>query len=157
MNIAIVFASLSGNTEIIATDLYSFLNTTFVHVDLHNLQHIQADELKKYDLVFFGCSTWGDGDLNLVLDIFFSDVELASHDCSGAKFAVFSLGDSLYSQFARAGELVEKKLTELGGIIVSPHIKIDGYPSEEHFDAIHTWALHVIKNMSNIERRTRLT
>lgn len=146
MKIAIAFATLSGNTEMVANELYKFLKPLAFSVDLLNLDVVKADRLKEYDFVFFGCSTYGDGDLNLIMDIFLEEAEHSCHDCQSTKFAVFSLGDSLYIDFAKAGEIVEEKLINMGARIVSKNIKIDGYPDDSVFYEVNNWALAVLKN-----------
>lgn len=145
MSIAIVYATLSGNTQAVATDLYDFLLKKQEAVKLFDIQDITADELKQFDLVFLGCSTWGDGDMNLILDMFFDDAKKSCHCCDGTKFAIFSLGDSMYDNFATAGNIAEKKIKEMEGCIVADIIQIDGYPSEEHHTQVSKWALDVIK------------
>jgi len=149
MKIAIAFATLSGNTEKVAIELKFFLSTYFEKIDLLNIENIKADNLKDYDLVFLGCSTYGDGDLNLIIDIFLSDAEVVCHNCQSTKFAIFSLGNSIYPNFATAGEIVEDKIIDMGGTIICPHIKIDGYPSSEVFFEVETWALQVLKEVQN--------
>jgi len=96
-------------------------------------------------LVFLGCSTYGDGDLNLIMDIFLSEAEQICHLCESTKFAIFSLGDSIYPNFAIAGEIVEDKIINMGGEVIHPYIKIDGYPSSEVFEEIKKWTLEVLK------------
>jgi flavodoxin I len=147
MKIAIAFATLSGNTEIFSLELQKFLLSKSYNVDLINLDGTNADDLKKYDFVFLGSSTYGDGELNLIMDIFFSDAENAKHNCCHTKFAVFSLGDSIYPNFAEAGQIIEDKITDMGGIIIHPHIKIDGYASTKNIDEIEKWALEVLKKI----------
>jgi len=145
MKISIAFATLSGNTEKIAYELEKFLLNKSYDVDLLNLENTKVDELKKYDLVFLGCSTYGDGDLNLIMDIFLSEAEQICHLCESTKFAIFSLGDSIYPNFAIAGEIVEDKIINMGGEVIHPYIKIDGYPSSEVFEEIKKWTLEVLK------------
>ncbi|MBP9760948.1 MAG: flavodoxin domain-containing protein [Candidatus Magasanikbacteria bacterium] len=144
MTIAVVFATLSGNTQAVATELYSFLTSKQYKVQLFDIQHVSADELKQFDLVFLGCSTWGDGDMNLILDIFFDDAKNACHSCDGTKFAIFSLGDTLYENFAMAGDIAQNKIQEMYGNIVATTIKIDGYPTENLYTQVQKWALSAI-------------
>jgi len=147
MKIAIAFATLSGNTEKIAYELEKFLLNKSYEVDLLNLENTKVDELKKYDLVFLGCSTYGDGDLNLIMDIFLSEADQICHQCESTRFAIFSLGDSIYPNFAIAGEIVEDKIIDMGGEVIHPYIKIDGYPSSEVFEEIKKWVLEVLKKL----------
>jgi flavodoxin len=148
MNIAIVYATLSGNTQAIATELYSFLSTQKQYqVKLFDIQDVTADELKQFDLVFLGCSTWGDGDMNLIIDIFFDDANKVCHCCDGTKFAIFSLGDSMYDNFATAGSIAEKKIQAMKGCIVTTTIKIDGYPTDEHYREVQAWAVSVLNTL----------
>ena len=147
MNISIAYATLSGNTQAIADALYSFLSEKQYNVSLFDIQDITADELNQFDLVFLGCSTWGDGDMNLILDMFFDDANNTCHSCDGTKFAIFSLGDSMYDNFATAGSIAEEKIKKMGGCIVAETIQIDGYPTKKHFKVVQEWAVSVLNTL----------
>ena len=84
---AVFFGSTTGNTETIAKQIAQQLDAK-----VFNVANCSSDELTKYDILIFGTSTWGIGDLQDDWESFLSDVEQA--DLTSKKVALFGLGDS---------------------------------------------------------------
>lgn len=145
MTIAIAFASLSGNTLRVATHLQAFLQQTGCQASLYDLLETQADQLTKYSLVFLGSSTYGDGDMNPIAEMFFTAANQAKHDCHQTKFALISLGDSSYPQFAVGGTVVRDNLAKMNAHLVSPTFTIDGEPSDHVLIDVQAWASTIIQ------------
>lgn len=59
--IGIFYGSSTGNTESVAK--YIKKEMVGKEVDLHNISDISVDEILRYDILMFGVSTWGEGDL----------------------------------------------------------------------------------------------
>lgn len=144
MNIAVAFASLSGNTLIVATEIQKYLEQLGHTVTLNDLLQTNPDDLKKYDLVFLGSSTYGEGDLNPIAEIFFSTATSLSHVCDQTKFALFSLGDSSYTQFAESGKIMLQKMNEMEASCLSPVLTLDGPPNEEIFTQVRKWVDQIL-------------
>lgn len=144
MNIAIAFASLSGNTLTVATYLQSYLIKQKHEITLYDLLKTSANKLKQHDLVFIGSSTYGDGDLNPIAEMFLSAAHFENHTCDHTKFAILSLGDSSYLQFAAGGQILSDSLTEMGAKVILPILTIDGTPDENTFSKVREWADKII-------------
>lgn len=144
MNIGIVFATLSGNTTTVASTLERYLldqgNTVTVHDSLQTV----ADELKHYDLVFIGASTYGDGDLNPIADMFFSAAGSVHHNCDHTKFAIFSLGDSSYPHFAASGPIMLERLQQMRATVIEPILSLDGPPTDEMMNEVKKWSEEIL-------------
>jgi flavodoxin len=147
MKIAITFASLSGNTLAVATQLQRFLLTQNHQVELLDLLQTTADDLKEYDLVFFGSSTYGDGDLNPIAEMFFSAASASGHNCNQTMFALFALGDSSYPHFGASGQLMLTKMQEMDADFIGPILTIDGNPDEEISEQTKAWASQIVKQV----------
>lgn len=83
---AIFYGSSTGNTESVAKQMAKLLNA-----DVFDVADNPVEELKNYDNLIFGTSTWGIGDLQDDWDSFLP--ELANTDLNGKVCAIFGLGD----------------------------------------------------------------
>lgn len=140
MNIGIVFATLSGNTMTVTSTLEQYLLDQGHTVTVHDSLETVADELKHYDLVFIGASTYGDGDLNPISEMFFSAAESVHHSCDHTRFAIFSLGDSSYPHFAASGPIMLEKLQQMGATVIHPILSLDGLPTDEMMNEVKKWS-----------------
>lgn len=144
MDIAIVFASLSGHTTTVATNLQADLVKRGHVVTVYDMLETAADNLKLHDLVFMGSSTYGEGDLNPIAEMFFSSAKIEKHACGHTKFAIFSMGDSSYPQFAAGGKIMVDNLSSMGASIISPVLTLDGPPTEEMFAEVRKWSTTIV-------------
>jgi flavodoxin I len=88
--IGIFYGSTSGNTQGIAQKIATKLSVETK--DIHDVGTAKADDLKNYNLLLLGCSTWGAGDLQDDWESFIDII--ASADLSEKKVALFGCGDS---------------------------------------------------------------
>jgi flavodoxin I len=88
--IGIFYGSSGGNTKEIATRIASKLGV--VMADIQDVASAKANDLAPYDVLLFGSSTWGFGDLQDDWEGFIR--VLSSVDLSGKKVALFGCGDS---------------------------------------------------------------
>lgn len=91
-----------------------------------------------YDLILFGCSTWGDDSIELQDDFIPLFDDFDQINASGKKTAVFGCGLSDYTYFCGAVDAIEQKLNELGATVIDT-LKIDGDPQSEKGE-IEDWA-----------------
>jgi flavodoxin I len=88
--IGIFYGSSVGNTQTVAKNIAKKLGIG--DNDIYDVSKTQASDLSAYDVLIFGSSTWGLGDLQDDWEIFIQTV--ASADLSGKKIAFFGCGDS---------------------------------------------------------------
>jgi flavodoxin I len=88
--IGIFYGSSGGNTKEIATRIASKLGVETA--DIKDVVSAKASDLAPYDVLLFGSSTWGFGDLQDDWEGFVH--ALSSADLSGKKVALFGCGDS---------------------------------------------------------------
>lgn len=140
--VLIVFGSTTGNTEGVAENIEKVLSGGGASVTLRNAADVTANGLTTgYDLVLFGCSTWGEEDVELQDDFVPLYENLEKADLSGKKVAVFGCGDTSYTHFCGAVDAIEKKAEGLGANIVTGSLKIDGEPVAADVEA---WAKEVL-------------
>ncbi len=139
----IIYGSTTGNTEYTAETIGELLENKNYTITLLNVSDVSIDILEKnYDLYFLGCSTWGEDEIELQEDFesFYKDL---SNDVSlsGKKFAIFGCGDSAYTYFCGAVDVIEERISILGGTLVCDSLRIDGEPETEE---IHEWTEEII-------------
>jgi len=140
----IVYGSTTGNTETVAVHVQATIQKAGWETVIKSADDVSAAGLANgYDLVLFGCSTWGDDDIELQDDFvpLFDDLDKAG--LSGKKIAVFGCGDSSYTHFCGAVDAIEEKIQSLGAVLVNASLKIDGDPEKD--DAV-AWAQEVLSN-----------
>jgi flavodoxin I len=87
--IGIFYGSSGGNTQRVANKIAEKLGGVS---DIYDVGKANADNLTPYDVLLFGSSTWGIGDLQDDWEDFLKTVVAA--DLSGKKIALFGCGDS---------------------------------------------------------------
>ena len=146
-SVLIVYGSTTGNTEYTAEVLERTLAEAGNTVTVADAAQSPAEGLgDKYDAVLFGCSTWGDEEIELQDDFIPLFESLESAGLKGKKTAVFGCGDSSYTYFCGAVDAIEQKLGEIGANLVTDGLKIDGDPHTVK-EEIESWARDVIKSL----------
>jgi len=121
--IGIFYGSSGGNTEGIAKQLASRLGLDKASV--HDVRSAEASDLGNYDVLLFGSSTWGLGDLQDDWEVFIRTVSAA--DLSGKTVALFGCGDSssYADTFCEALGLIYKVVKDKTSVV--GRISLDGY------------------------------
>ncbi len=124
--VIIVYGSTMGNTETLSKSVEEGLKGLGMDVLVKNVVETKPEELKNYDAIVLGCSTWGDGELQ---DDFI-EFESKMNDLilTGKKAACFGPGDNeMYADtFCMAVDILEDRLKKCGAEIVVDSLKIDG-------------------------------
>ncbi|MCG8471010.1 MAG: flavodoxin [Desulfobacterales bacterium] len=135
----IVFGSTTGNTETTAEQIGNVLSGKAIDVTIQDVAEVNPGDEADYDLVLYGCSTWGEDEIELQDDFidYYESMERAA--ISGKGVGVFGCGDSSYTYFCGAVDAIEEKVKAVGGSLVAEGLKIDGEPDECE-DEITAWA-----------------
>lgn len=138
----IVYGSTTGNTEYVAEVAERILTESGATVTKVDAAKAQAKGLcDGYDLVLFGCSTWGEDSVELQDDFIPLFEEFDSINAKDKKVAVFGCGDSSYTYFCGAVDMIERKLESMGANVIDT-LKIDGDPHADK-DEIESWVKQV--------------
>jgi flavodoxin short chain len=141
----IVYGSTTGSTQTLAEEIESTFSKKGIDAKLVEVTDIVPSELVNYDLIVLGCSTWGEGELQDDFITFEHDME--GLKLEGKKAACFGPGDSDYTFFCEAVNILEARLESCGAELVTEGLKIDG-DVDGQLDAASEWAEKVIRNMS---------
>ena len=124
--IGIFYGSSTGMTAEVAEEIAKAMGVDTS--DIHNVADSAPSDVEPYDVMIFGSSTWGSGELQ---DDWFDMVDgLEATDLSGKKIALFGCGDeSMSDTFCGAlGELYTRLLPT--GAQFIGHFNADGYDFE---------------------------
>ena len=115
-NKGIFYGSSSGNTQNAAELIAKGLNIDKTNVS--DIAKAKQEALQGYDVLLFGSSTWGLGDLQDDWETFID--KLKKMDLSGKKVAVFGTGDSSSypDTFCDAIGIIAEAAQEAGATIV---------------------------------------
>lgn len=143
-NVLIVYGSTTGNTEWVAGELEKKIKAAGHDVECKGAGSVSADGLcNGRDMVLFGCSTWGQDEIELQEDFVPLFEKFDSIGASGVKTAVFGCGDDDYDYYCGAVDAITEKLEDLGAKVVGGKLKINGDPGDSA-DAINSWADGVV-------------
>ena len=146
MTIAVVFSTLSGNTALVAQSVHGHLVSLGYDAQLLDAMACTPADLSAYQMVFFGSSTYGEGEQSPITELFMSQLT-DSVSFSSTKFAFFSLGDSSYENFCTSGKLCQKQFEEYGATTVGTLHEIDGYPDDLTLTDCGEWAEAILKQL----------
>ena len=135
----IIFGSTTGNTEAVANKIAETMQGYDVQVVY--VTDVKDDSVvAESDLVLYGCSTMGLGELQEDFIPYYQD-RMTPALLKGKNVAVFGLGDkeNYEDYFCWAADILSKKVTECGGNLVCPVLKVDREP-EDNTDAVVAWA-----------------
>ncbi len=133
----IIYGSTTGNTESTAQTIAEVLAEQDIETTVKDVTSASMDDFDKdFDLFLLGASTWGDEEIELQEDFadFYEDMD--SLNLNDKKMAVFGCGDSSYTYFCGAVDAIEQKVEDMGAVLVTPGLKIDGDPDDAEEDII---------------------
>lgn len=138
--ILILFASTTGNTEIMADSIGERLieKGHDVSIKTFDFDKIDAVEVLDYDVSLIGTHTWDDGSLPFEVEDFYDEINEVHIE--NKVFGVFGAGDSFYEYFGGAVDLMAEKLRSLGAVLVPTLLKVDMYPDKEDIKRCHEFA-----------------
>lgn len=121
--IIIVYATHSGNTESEAFRIKAALEKTAASVEC--LDATKAHGEIGADLMIFGCSTYGDGEMCGEASEFFERLDRGTVRLNAGRVAVFGLGESVYPEFASCVIDAERAFQSRGYSVAVPSLRID--------------------------------
>jgi flavodoxin I len=137
-HVLMIYASMSGNTEAIADVIEESLTEEGIEVVRKEALDADAEELLAYDHVLLGAYTWGEGELPDEFLDFYEDME--NLELAGKKVAVFGSGDMVYEHFCAAVDLLEQRIVERGGELVTEGLKVELAPYGEDIERCQQFA-----------------
>lgn len=145
--IKIIYASTSGNVEIVCQKIAEVLEKQGLKTSLHRAEQTKIDEVKNHDYFILATSTWEHGAINP----FFKPLreEIKKTDMSGKFAGIVGLGDTRYEEvlFCEGAEKLKRAFISSGGKVIYNTLKIDGEPYDLLDTAVTDWANYFLKTL----------
>ena len=125
MNIKLVYASLTGNTEMLS-DLIIEKFEEEKGLEIENLfieDMVDFDFLDDADAFIIATYTYGEGDLPEEMEEFFE--ALGEKDFSGKTYGVIGTGDTVYEQFCVCVDQFDDQIAKTGATNPTQNLKIE--------------------------------
>lgn len=143
-NVLMVYASQTGNTEMLTDLIEQALQQLGHHVEVKSFDFdlIDINTFSDYDAILIGTYTWDDGELPYEVEDFYMDLEGA--DLTGQVFGVYGSADSFYDTYGLAIELIGDRLQNLGATMIPERLIVDLTPSKKDEERSIKYAKSVI-------------
>lgn len=146
----IVYGSTTGNTRYMAEVIGEVLNLecsadskiTLLDAALA----VPAGLGDGYDLLIFGCSTWGSDTIEFQKDFESLFENFDQINFKGKLTAVFGPGDSGHTYFCGAVNEIYRRMRELGATAIGGKLMIDGDPHMQR-KTIEDWAKGIVSTL----------
>ncbi len=149
----IIYGSTKGRTKRIAILIEEVLKNNGISVTIKNVYEARPDELPLYPYLILGSSTYGQGDLQLDFREF--ELGMDELDLTGCKAAVFGSGNSRYTYFAEAVDILEAKLSILGAQLLIPGLRQDMLLNAPESEESRQWALGMMAAIMNDRKKSK--
>lgn len=148
MNILVTYASIGGNTMMVAQKIEETLREGGqTDVELVDMDQMEPEKLTEFEMIFIGSSTWGDGEYNDFSQVFFDKLKTSSVDLSKTKCAIYGLGESFYPIFCNVVELMKNDLSAKNAQIIGEQLRIDGFPDDTIMGNVSNWVQSILQNL----------
>ena len=137
MNIKLVYASLTGNTEMLSDLIIEkFEEEKGIEIEKLFIEDmVDFDFLDDADAFIIATYTYGEGDLPEEMEEFFE--ALGEKDFSGKTYGVIGTGDTVYEQFCVCVDQFDDQIAKTGATNPTQNLKIEiEADSDEDFENI---------------------
>ncbi|GGE63221.1 flavodoxin [Priestia taiwanensis] len=143
-DILIVYASMTGNTEQVATILKETIEEAGLQVEMQDCLQVTKDDVLAYEGILIGGYTWGDGDLPDELIDLYEDI--LTLDLTGKLVASFGTGDTAYGDtYCLAVKIIQEGLKGAGATIALEGLEVENYPEGDDEEACKEFAKEFAK------------
>ncbi|WP_142828524.1 flavodoxin domain-containing protein [Planococcus soli] len=126
--LAIVYASVTGNTEQLAEMLQEAALEQGLRTELYRVEEFPLSELSSCDGVLIGTYTWGSGEIPEEMQGLYQAVE--ELDRKQLQTAVFGTGDSFFAEFCGAVDRFRDMLYVKTQLIATLKVELMPQPSD---------------------------
>ncbi|WP_078555044.1 flavodoxin [Bacillus alkalicellulosilyticus] len=136
--VLLIFASMSGNTEMMADAVAKGVKEAGGDIEVIDIMDgPDVSVLEEYEGILLGAYTWGDGELpDDFLDFY---DEMDDIDLTGKKSAAFGSCDSAYPEYGAAVDILLDKLKERGAETVLDGLKVELTPNKDEEEECHSF------------------
>lgn len=141
--IKIIYASTSGNTELVCDYITKLLEKSGFETRLFRSEKTPIKEITNHDKFILATSTYEHGVINPFYDKLLS--EMQTTDLKGKFAGIIGLGDTRYELhlFCEGANILKKAFMDQGGTILHQPLKINGEPHDQ-LDIVDDWTRYFI-------------
>lgn len=144
MKLHFLFGTETGSAEMLCEDIRDDLGDAF-DCEITSLGEVDPATLDGDTFYFFVSSTYGNGDLPVTAQPFYDKIVETGQDLSHVRFAIFGLGDMVFSEtFAFGSKILMEKLLEQGATMVGERCVHDASSPDMPEDLGIPWAHDVL-------------
>ncbi|MCH1625819.1 flavodoxin domain-containing protein [Ferdinandcohnia quinoae] len=100
MKIAVVYSSITGNTNEVANIIHQFFKNEIDNVQLYQIDQFPISQINHFDAIVIGTYTWGDGEIPQEMKTIYQAFE--DQESKKIVTGVFGTGDRFYPHFCGA-------------------------------------------------------
>ncbi|MBS4190832.1 flavodoxin domain-containing protein [Bacillus sp. FJAT-49705] len=126
MRIAIVYTSITGNTEELALLLCEQFKKNVDDIFLYRIEQFPLHTLENFDAIVIGTYTWGNGDIPIEMEQIFQAI--AKRERKNLVTGIFGTGDRFYPYFCGAVDRFKDVLNNSTDLAVT--LKVELLPQE---------------------------
>lgn len=146
--ILVAFGSLTGNTQMVAERISDYFKSQGYVVTIQNIGELNPNDLLSYEILLLGTSTWDDGQPQVDAQGFIDQCAQNPVDLNSTRYATFGCGDSSYTTFCSAVDMLSDFLKNANSKQLSSSLKIDGFPEmPENIIAIEQWCKKISEQL----------
>lgn len=126
--LAVVYASVTGNTWQLAEMLQEAALSQGLETNLYRVEEFPLSELSDCDVVLIGTYTWGSGEIPEEMHGLYQAIELL--DSKELQTAVFGTGDSFFAEFCGAVDRFRDMLFVKTQLVATLKVELMPQPSD---------------------------
>lgn len=100
MKIAVIYSSITGNTDEVAKIIHQYFKNEIDHVRIYQIDQFPISQIHQYDAIVIGTYTWGDGEIPQEMMTIYQAFE--NQESKNIVTGVFGTGDRFYPHFCGA-------------------------------------------------------
>ena len=147
-NIAVLFATVGGSTEILAKRIFKELKIGKLNAQIWPMDAFNVNYFKKIQIAIILTCTFGDGELPPMSQQLYDWLNDQQGGClQHLKYAVFGLGSSKYNNFNMAAKKFDFKLEGLAATRLI-EVGLGDDRAEDGFNtALEPWLMHLYEDI----------
>ncbi|WP_203340279.1 flavodoxin domain-containing protein [Planococcus beijingensis] len=127
--LAIVYSSVTGNTEKLAEMVQEAARNQGITIELYPVDEFPLSQLHWLDVVMIGTYTWGSGEIPEEMHSLYQAIEKLGR--KELRTAVFGTGDSFFAEFCGAVDRFRDMLYVKTQLVATLKVELTPQPSDE--------------------------
>ncbi|MDF0726359.1 flavodoxin domain-containing protein [Cytobacillus sp. S13-E01] len=145
MKAAIVYTSVTGNTNELVDVISEFFKNYTIHVQTYKIHECPLEQLEEFDVIAIGTYTWGEGQIPREMVSLYKAIE--SGNLENVITGVFGTGDSFYPKYCGAVDEFRDMLFVHTELVVT--LKVELFPQKEDIERCKLFVDRLMKRLGN--------